>query len=146
MAWTKALLRGLFDLDVDGVGKESFRTSFRGRGHWLWVLKVFELAAPHIFTARFLSEMESLVLLAFKLLDKRYQTLIRWTMRSCAYGVVMCNYHLRGSPHTAEARQKREGICGRAYHVGILMSRILSRVNSNILLVFPSFLNFRNQR
>lgn len=62
-----------------------------GRGHWLWVLKVFELAAPHIFTARFLSEMEPLVLLAFKLLDKRYQTLIRWTMRSCAYGVVMCN-------------------------------------------------------
>lgn len=94
MAWTKALLRGLFDLDVDGVGKESFRTSFPGRGHWLWVLKVFELAAPphaDIFTARFLSEMESLVLLAFKLLDKRYQTLIRWTMRSCAYGVVMCN-------------------------------------------------------
>lgn len=31
------------------------------------------------------------MLLAFKLLDKRYQTLIRWTMRSCAYGVVMCN-------------------------------------------------------
>lgn len=54
------------------------------------------------------------MLLALKLLDKRYQTLMRWTMRSCAYRVVMCNcasfteYATTRTEHT-EARGKREG-------------------------------------
>lgn len=122
MAWTKALLRGLFDFDVDGVGKESFRNRFRGPGTLALSVEGFWAGcAPHadVFTARFLSEMESLVLLALKLLDKRYQTLMRWTMRSCAYrGWCAIVHHLRitrrrvrtGSPHAAEARGKREAI------------------------------------
>ena len=64
MAWEKALLRRSFHLDVDGVGKLSFRNSFRG-GLASGVEGLRASCTPHsdIFTTRFSAEIESLVLL-----------------------------------------------------------------------------------